>query len=52
LRRHGFVTQVPHVRNFLGRKLAPSHKGGGWVWGTRTLHLAPVRITRVRSGRG
>jgi hypothetical protein len=49
---HGFVTQAAHSREQLGPRLAPSQKGGGRVWGTRPLRLAPVLAKRVRSGRG
>jgi hypothetical protein len=49
---HGFVTQAAHTRDSSAPKLAPSHKGGGWVWGTRTSRFAPVHTDRVQSGRG
>jgi hypothetical protein len=46
------VTQAAHMREAFGPKLAPSHKGGGWVWGKRESRLAPVRTDRVRSRLG
>src|SRR6185437_16578293 len=33
LNRHLFVTEAAQSREPRGRILAPSHKGGGWVWG-------------------
>ena len=41
LKMHGLVTQATQSRDSLAPKLAPSHKGGGWVWGTRSLALRP-----------
>ena len=46
------MTQAAHPREPFAPKLAPSHKGGGWVWGTRNLHFAPVCTEPVRSRRG
>jgi hypothetical protein len=46
------VTQAAHPREPFAPKLAPSHKGGGWVWGTRNLRFAPVCTEPVRSRRG
>jgi hypothetical protein len=40
------------MREAFGPKLAPSHEGGGWVWGTRPLHLRPVHTEPARSRRG
>jgi hypothetical protein len=52
LKRYDFVIQAAHLRALLGPKLAPSHQGGGWVWGTRRLRSAPVCTDHVRSRRG
>src|SRR5207244_12450448 len=52
LKRQAFVTQTAHPRELFGPTLAPSHKGGGWVWGPRTSRLAPVPIRRAGSRRG
>ncbi len=46
------MTQAAYVREHFGPKLAPSHKGGGRVWGTGPFRVAPARLDRVRSVHG
>jgi len=40
------------MREAIGPKLAPSHKGGGWVWGTHTSRRDPVSTDHGGSGHG